>query len=291
MKNTRIEWADHTFNPWTGCQKVSPACEHCYAESWAKRSGIVEWGPGKPRRRTRPDLWRGPLRWDRDAEARGIRPRVFTVSLGDWLDPEVPIDWLADFLALVGATPNLDWLLLTKRPHLFTSRIGRVACRDGLGAGLAARWIEGRAPSNVWVGTTVENQRYANERMPQLFKIPAVVQFLSCEPLLGPVDLFAGCFGDRAVARDSDEPVRFGINHAGLRFGVDWVIAGGESGQKPRPMNPDWVRSIRDQCRAARVPFLFKQWGGVDKKAAGRELDGCTWDQFPQPARLAAPTP
>lgn len=192
-ENSAISWTDHTFNPWMGCTKVSEGCKNCYAErDFDKRRHLVEWGPGKPRVRTSEANWKKPLAWNRKAEKDGVRPRVFCASLADWLDPEVPVAWLADLLVLIEDTPNLDWLLLTKRPELWRDQIGRVVVIHGspylIGSEIASRWLNNEAPSNVWIGTTVENQKNAG-RIPHLLSIPARVRFLSCEPLLGPLDV------------------------------------------------------------------------------------------------------
>lgn len=304
-ETTKIEWATSTFNPWTGCTKVSPGCANCYAEALSKRTGLVKWGKGQPRRRTTPAYWRGPVRWNREAErarklwaqrgavgAPPARPRVFCASLADWLDDEVSVEWIADLIALVAATPDLNWLLLSKRPHLWRGRV-TAAWRDVLidrGAGtpekraaydMADRWLDGEAPANVWVGTTVEDQERADQRVPQLLAIPARVRFLSCEPLLGPVDLrgalavawqCSGCRGlfpdpwmkkcpacDRVDYWTGSHPFNPPGGQRGP--GVHWIIAGGESGHGARPMHPAWVRSLRDQAQTAGVAFHFKQWG------------------------------
>jgi protein gp37 len=270
MENTKIEWATHTFNPWIGCTKVSPGCLNCYAETlMAVRYGKVEWGKGKPRVRTAPDNWRKPRQWNKAAAGAAERPRVFCASLADWLDEEVPIQWLADLLGLIRDTPNLDWLLLTKRPENFADRLNLARKKNGTYP-LAweewlCEWLDGIAPPNVWVGTSVEDQARSDRRIPELLQIPATVRFLSCEPLLEDVDL---CFGFEAEL-DARR--------------IDWVICGGESGRGARLMHEDWALSLRDQCTAAGVPFHFKQWGGSDKKAAGRVLDGRTWDELPAP--------
>ena len=277
-ENSKIEWCDHTFNPWIGCTKVSAGCANCYAEAMMdSRLKRVIWGKGNPRKRTGEANWKKPLKWDSDAGKSGKRPRVFCASLADWLDDEVPISWLADLLDLIRSTPNLDWLLLTKRLENWTDRIMAVmahveghsnteedwrrvenSCPDtDLGYWLNEWFMN--PPSNVWIGTSVENQETADKRIPELLKIPAKVRFLSCEPLLGPVDLM-----------DAQ-----GYWVAPL---VDWVICGGESGPKARPMHPDWARSLRDQCRAADVPVFFKQWSG---KPAGRLLDDVEHSEFP----------
>lgn len=218
--------------------------------------------------------------WDRN---KRWRPRVFSASLADWLDDEVPIEWLADFLKLIHDTPNLDWLLLTKRPENWKERIAGVAehvCdSDHEGredaAWLADKWRSGNAPENVWMGATVENQEYADKRIPELLKIPAKVRFLSMEPLLGPVDLTAvkqtvapGYFGDCLQW--------YHRGHVHVRSNtpypkIDWVITGGESGPKAQPSHPDWFRSLRDQCQAAGVAYFHKQngeWLSFDQAAA-----------------------
>lgn len=257
MKNSNIEWCDHTFNPWEGCTKVSPGCLHCYAEARNARwngGQAPNWGKGAPRRRTSDANWAQMVKLNREAgklppadaadEREWHRPRVFCASLADWLDEEVPSEWLSDLLNLIRATPNLDWLLLTKRPEKFQSRLFTVALLGDIGGLIAEQWLVGRPPANVWVGTTVEDQTRADERIPELLKIPARIRFLSCEPLLGPLNIHAG----------EKRP-------AGYRGYFEWVICGGESGPNARPMHPEWARSLRDQCSAAGVPFLFKQWG------------------------------
>ena len=242
--NSGIEWTDHTFNPWIGCTKVSEGCKHCYAERemdhhWKR----VQWGPQGTRVRTSAAYWREPLKWNSQVWAqcevcgwRGefdggpcqgcqhplvtvgkyARQRVFCASLADVFEDRDELKpWRDDLFRLIEQTPNLDWLILTKRPQNVT-------------------WY---LPDNVWIGTSVENQRAADERIPALLKIPAKVRFLSCEPLLGKVNL-------RGWVND-----------------IQWVIAGGESGPEARPMHPNWARSLRGQCQAAKVPFFFKQWG------------------------------
>lgn len=243
-ENSGIEWTHHTFNPWIGCTKVSAACDHCYAEAWDRRFNGERWGPHAARTRTK--TWGNPVKWNRKAEAKGIRYRVFCASLADVFDNHKSIlpEWRADLWRLIRETPNLDWLLLTKRPQN------------------AARFIPpgllGEA-QNVWIGTTIEDQTEFDRRVPHLQQIPARVRFLSCEPLLGPIDM-------------------------GDMFGLDWIITGGESGQQHRSTDPDWLRGLRDQCAAAGVPFLFKQWSGRNQreiKAKGRALDGVVHDGYP----------
>jgi len=295
MKNTEISWCDHTFNSWTGCAKVSPGCANCYAESWAKRSGIVKWGG--PRRRTSASNWNEPRKWDREAQAAlaahsdecakdmsygqhvkpPARPRVFCASLADWLDDAVPVEWLADLLALIRATPHLDWLLLTKRPQNWGPRLNAVVLwsmeRD-IHIAPVMQWLTGKAPANVWIGTTVEDQQRADERIPALLKIPACVRFLSCEPLLGPVNLAIGDPKHRTAESYHSE--------------IHWVICGGESGPGARPMHPDWARSLRDQCAAAGVAFHFKQWGewaeGGNLTSNGQMIPDCLGSKKDDPA-------
>lgn len=328
-EQTNIEWATYTFNPWRGCTKVSDGCENCYAETLSKRNPATlgEWGPGKPRVLAAEAMWRSPIKWNaaaRDASRewhfekqhslergsvyqvpRPERPRVFCASLGDWLDDEVPIEWLWLLMDLIRDTPHLDWLLLTKRPENWAKRLGAGPVNT-----MVRQWLEGSPPANVWLGTSVEDQTTADIRIPQLLRIPAKVRFLSCEPLLGPVNFHSNHIKVATwnVGESFDGPRPLA--------GIHWVIAGGESGGSARPMHPAWVRSLRDQCRAANVPFLFKQWGEfipaghpltegmpiadtkllkghrfhddtlslrVGKKYAGRTLDGQIHHAFPQP--------
>lgn len=288
-ENSGIEWTDHTFNPWVGCTKVSPACDHCYAEGWAKRSGAVTWGG--PRKRTRESNWAQPLRWNLAAEKAGVRQRVFCASLADVFDNEVPPSWRADLFRLIRATPALDWLLLTKR-------IGNAD--DMIAAALSeAHLLTSREPlwpwPNVWVGVTVINQAEADRDVVKLQRLPVRGRFLSIEPMLGPIDLYRGGFNFLERLKSPSTGL---IYHP-----IDWVIAGGESGPGARPVDPNWIRQLRDQCSAWGTPFLFKQWGEwappvpadddvplgacegrmyrVGKKRAGRMLDARTWDELP----------
>jgi|ERR1041385_5072823 protein gp37 len=274
-KNSHIEWTHHTFNPWWGCIKISPACDNCYAELWAKRMGHQLWGRDSTRRFFGAAHWREPLVWNEQARIAARRERVFCASMADVFERRAELN--AERLRLwnlIESTPNLDWLLLTKRPQ----NIQKLApWRDD--------W-----PENVWLGTTVENQTEAEKRLPFLLRAPAVIRFLSCEPLLGPVNL------------------RAWFNRDGFHS-IDWIIAGGESGGGSRPMHPDWVRSLLAQCQSHNVAFHFKQWGHwvpaelmgpnlpvrvvefandapvemvrLSKKLAGRLLEGTTWDEVP----------
>lgn len=260
-QNSNIEWTDHTFNPWEGCQKIGPGCDHCYAETRNARfggGGAVNWGPGAPRRRTSAANWQLPKRWNAQAEAffaeHGRRQRVFCASLADVFDNAVPIEWLRDLCTLIELTPDLDWLLLTKRIGNVFERLIQARSHD---------WLAGRP--NVWLGITVVNQVEADRDIPKLLQVPARVRFLSMEPLLGPVDLERPMPGpdiDQGGGASICQPWM-------IQSGIDWVILGGESGPSARPMHPDWARSLRGQCEAAGVPFLFKQWG--EWKAAGSQ--------------------
>jgi len=275
-QNSSIEWTDHTFNPWWGCSKVSPACDNCYAELWAKRMGHQVWGVTADRRFFSDSHWNEPLTWNEDARTTRKRKRVFCASMADVFERRAELNSERVRLwRLIEQTPWLDWLLLTKRPQ----NIARMV-----------PW-EHAWPQNVWLGTTVESQVFAEKRLPYLLQNAAVVRFLSCEPLLGPLDLNTW------------------FRRTGFHT-IDWVIAGGESGPKSRPMHPDWAIGLLDQCTKEAVPFHFKQWGhwapvelaGEDilprfitlpherpvqmvplgKKAAGRRLEGATWNGLPR---------
>lgn len=321
---TAIEWADSTFNPWEGCQKAGPGCDNCYAEARnARFSGgqAVNWGPGAPRRRTSDANWKLPAQWQRQAAAfqakHGRRRRVFCASLADWLDNEVPVGWLADLLHLVRKTPDLDWLLLSKRIGNWRSRLE--AARDAmLNSHMIECWLRGMPPPNVWIGSTVVNQAEADRDVPKLLRVPAAVRFLSVEPTLGPIDLTNIPVGGGHGHHEFDPIITGNALRRADREAphLHWVICGGESGPKARPMHPDWARSLRDQCAAASVPFLWKQWGEylpvgqvrapgaemvvprtghawddgmtawrIGKAAAGRLLDGRTHDEWPEVRR------
>jgi len=282
-KNTKIEWAHHTFNPWIGCTKVGPGCDNCYAEAdFSTRRKVVQWGAGQPRKHTAPSTWAQPLRWNKEAERLGVRYRVFCASLADVFDNEVPVQWRIELMSLILQTPNLDWLLLTKRIGNAAGML-ETACR-AVHAGREG-WAD-NVPANVWIGATICNQAEAERDIPKLLAVPAAKRFLSMEPLLGSVNLLLPtrtwanscgtlacdhcCNGDRC-----DDPTHFARGRpdytrhcrcphcrgTGRGRPIDWVIVGGESGPNSRPMHPDWARSLRDQCQAASVPFLFKQWG------------------------------
>lgn len=301
-KNTEIEWCDHTFNAWAGCSPVSTGCANCYAKTLNHRYKWVTWGKDGTRHKFSQSYWKNPLKWNeetwkecpscgwRDCDAlvmtigrRDVCPhcegelidtkqRVFASSLSDVFEdrPDV-LEWRYELFSLILSTPNLDWLVLTKRPENIKP------FQDVF----FQKWGDA-FPDNVWLGTSVENQDAAIKRIPELLSAPAAKHFLSMEPLLGPVDL---CFPDHANP------------HKDLV-----VIVGGESGPKARYMNPEWVRDIRDQCLIADVPFFFKQWGSYYKtldadthskgellgagyyehaRNGGACLDGEHWRQMP----------
>jgi protein gp37 len=272
-ENSSIEWTTHTFNPWWGCVKVSPACKYCYAELMAKRYGHQVWGINADRRTLSDKTWALPKKWNAAAAAAGKRARVFCASMADVFEDRRDLDVHRQRLwKLIETTPHLDWLLLTKRPE-------HIASLTPWGA----EW-----PGNVWIGTTVENQKIAEERLPHLAALPAAVRFISAEPLLGPLDI-------TPWAHD-----------------LDWVITGGESGGKSRPSSPSWFVGLMDQCLGAGIAFHFKQWGNwvpqvqstetgrrkkavaddgttmlrMSKKLAGRQLGGATWDELPTPRTM-----
>lgn len=381
---TGIEWTDATWNPVTGCDKVSAGCDNCYALTQAARlkaMGSADYQTdGKP-----PTSGPGfgvamhahrldqPLRWTKPK-------KVFVNSMSDLWHPRVTEEHIAKVFAVMTLSPQHTFQVLTKRPKRMRAMLSRVGFRQQvrdlvLGAGGEAGWLipgqcvicrhattrhgqngcrstgcdcgsaSWHVPAsrtlwplpNVWLGVSVEDQRRADERIPELANTPAAVRFLSCEPLLGAVTLpslcACGCGCGETVAQAKGEgsdpgwlPRDLAEAAVGANLGVDWVIVGGESGHGARPMHPAWVTGLRDQCVAAGVPFLFKQWGewspvpeatehrretdsvvrrdgvvypitqagpwcGTDdatvrrvgKHAAGRTLDGRTWDQYPTP--------
>lgn len=266
-ENSAIEWTDHTFNPWEGCQKVGPGCDHCYAETRNARfngSVAVNWGPGAPRRRTSAANWRKPLAWNAaHAEffaKHGRRQRVFCASLADVFDNAVDPQWRADLFQLIEQTPNLDWLLLTKRIGNVPGMVPLPWLSKPFQHGpdptniYPAGW-----PANVWLGASIVNQDEADRDIAKLLAVPARVRFLSMEPLLGPVDLKLWRPAREDDRQDLDGYCDTFITAAGA--GIHWVIVGGESGPQARPMSIQWARELRDQCARAGVPFLFKQWG------------------------------
>jgi protein gp37 len=278
--NSKIEWTEHTFNPWWGCSKVSPGCANCYAESFSKRVGFKIWGQDAERRYFGDKHWSEPVKWDREAAKLGVMHRVFCGSMCDIFedrpgleDPRLTVFDLAE------ATPNLLWLFLTKRPQ---------NANDMIPSRWRAKW-----PRNAMLGVTIEDQPRLEERMPYIAALsvifPGIKVFASCEPLLSALDW-----------------------HDHWLEHFVWIIGGGESGHHARPMHPDWIRKLRNDCESRRdmgrpwpLPFLFKQWGEycqwsqttdeaavrfgaqpdraikLGKRDAGRLLDGRTWDGIP----------
>lgn len=264
---SKIEWTHHTFNPWWGCVKVSPACKNCYAEAFAKRTGNKVWGTTAPRRFFGANHWREPVRWDADAKRDGERRRVFCASMADvfeLLDGEMgqKLDAERERLwNLIDTTPNLDWLLLTKRPENIMTMVPE-------------RW-RSKLPDNIWLGTTAENQEEASWRIPELLRCPAVVRFVSAEPLLSPIDLAkwlghdegwhrwigrCGCDARRDPWTRCEACEAAGWVPAPCR-GISWVIVGGESGGGSRPFDVAWARSVIEQCKAAGTACFVKQLG------------------------------
>lgn len=291
--STGIEWCHHTFNPWRGCTKVSPGCTNCYAEKLSARNpaALGTWGPRGQRVVAAESYWRQPLRWDRESEAAGERRRVFCASLADVFEdrPELTVP-RCRLLRLIHQTPSLDWLLLTKHPEGIMERLqecasqedrdrsdnGRLGINDG--ACLASQWRHGAPLANVWLGVSIENQQYADNRIPLLLRTTAAVRFLSLEPLLEPVDLAA-----RGWLRGSDQAT--GVPS------IDWVIVGGESGGKNvRACDLAWVRSIVRQCQEAAVPVFVKQVGSRPKTATlslwFRDRKGGNPDEWPSDLRV-----
>jgi protein gp37 len=234
---TAIEWTDTTWNPVTGCTKVSPGCAHCYAETITlrfKRGGPFL--PGKATINVHPDRLKQPCSWR--------KPRmVFVNSMGGLFHEEVPFEFVSQVFEVIESCSQHIFQVLTKRPARMLE--------------FSEEYREGRSwPGNVWAGVSVENQYWADQRIPVLRKIPSSIRFLSCEPLLKPVSLDLS--------------------------GVHWVIVGGESGSKARPMEESWVLDIKSQCQDSGAAFFFKQWGGRTSKSGGRELVGREWNGMPQ---------
>lgn len=231
MSSTRtgIEWTDRTWNPTTGCTKVSPGCTHCYAETITKR--FHNNFPNGFQLTMHPERIEEPLHWRKPS-------RVFVNSMSDLFHEDIPIDFIQQIFDVICDTPWHIYQILTKRHERLLETANYLEWHD-----------------NIWMGVSVENQNYVH-RVDYLRQIPAKVRFLSCEPLLGDLQLDL--------------------------TGIHWVIAGGESGNKYRPVEVDWVRNIRDRCQAENVAFFFKQWGGRTPKANGRTLDGEIWDEMPQ---------
>lgn len=301
-ENTKIEWTDFTFNPWRGCTKVSDGCKNCYAETLSKRNPATlgVWGDQGTRVPAAESYWRQPFKWNKDAARAGVRRRVFCASLADvFEDNPAVIPARRRLWDTIDQTRHLDWLLLTKRPENFAKM---------LPWGYHTQYHPPAWP-NVWLGVTAENQEQADKRIPEMLKVSAAVRFISAEPLLGEIDLVRAIDVAIDINGQTECPAVDGLSQW-----IHWVIVGGESGPGARPMHPDWVRSLRDQCTQAGVPFFFKQWGEwaphypgdaweptdrtlfhyfsggpkvwrIGKTKAGRQLNGRMWDEFPAAAR------
>lgn len=244
-RKTKVSWAHHTFNGWWGCEKVSEACAHCYAEAFAKRLGRKLWGPGTDRAMQRQEYWQQLLRWNAAAKRDGERRRVFTASMSDVFEDHPQVGSARGMLfRYVELCHWLDFLFLTKRPENIMSMVPH-HWRDGF-------------PQNVWIMTTVETQKWAEIRIPILLKVPGIILGLSCEPLLEKLDLSPWL----------DQ--------------LDWVIVGDESGPKRRPTPVDWVRSMRDQCIEEETAFFLKQLHIDRRKIENPILDGRQWIQVPK---------
>lgn len=311
VAETKIEWTDRTWNPVTGCTKVSPGCDHCYADSIATRFAGTKAFPNGFDVTLRHDRLADPLRWRKPA-------RVFVNSMSDLFHADVPDGFIWSVFCRMAVARRHTFQILTKRHGRMRSLLTRWAA-DGwiardhrMSWNDLSRYVVDSALPNVWLGVSVEDQKRADLRIPALLDTPAAVRFLSCEPLLGPVVLCRGCAADQPCALDR-----------GPGSGIDWVIVGGESGPRARPMHPRWARDLRDECREGGVPFFFKQWGewaptgahgvgGTDprrmyvgpaepfdccggaplgeeiarvgKAKAARELDGRTWNEYPAEA-------
>ena len=303
MGDTKISWADKTWNPISGCSKISEGCQHCYAERMSKRlAGRCGYDKINPFQVTlHPGKMHEPMHWRKPS-------RIFVCSMGDLFHDYVEEMDILTMFAVMAETPHHTYMVLTKRPkrmkEILTSRT--IANDVWL---MTATGINDERPiwplPNVWLGVTAENQARADERIPILLQTPAAKRFVSVEPMLGAVDLTQWI---------REVPVHPGLCFHGGRYGstpkLDWVICGGETGPGARPLHPDWVRSLRDQCKVADTPFFFKSWGEycfpsqllnngsksytdeedpskwsqwkVGKKNAGRLLDGQEWNQFPE---------
>lgn len=310
-ENSRIEWTEATWNPVTGCTKVSQGCKNCYAKrDWARLAampGTVYHGRAFEDVQCHPERLDIPLRWRKPR-------RVFVNSMSDLFHEDVPEEFIDRVFAVMVLSPQHTFQVLTKRPERMsaymnaTMRLLKINARIDTGREIVD--YGGWPLPNIWLGVSVEDQTTADQRIPLLLQTPAAVRWISAEPLIGPLDLdrtggldgyYVGGMIDFASCTDNMDAIPR----------IDWVVVGGESGPNARPMHPDWARSLRDQCITAGVPFFFKQWGnwlgaGQDgnpahrpmilncadfpllttKRAAGRQLDGRTWDEYPIDGRL-----
>jgi protein gp37 len=333
MKHSKIEWTDTTWNPVRGCSLVSAGCTNCYAMRMAHRFSK----PGLPyegltRMTNHGPVWNGKIMLVEEVLTVPLKTKkptkFFVNSMSDLFHPDVPFEFIDSVFAVMVLSPQHTFQILTKRPERMLSYFSDLLTERNDSRGTAVQKFQpefimdglGFPLPNVWLGASVENQKTANERIPSLLQVPAAVRFLSMEPLLGPVELH-----HTWLPSSIDPPIfskrQARVVNGWVGNGIDWIIAGGESGPNARPMHPDWVRSIRDQCASAGVPFFFKQWGEwapaldvpsdiswqritttelgsgtfdhcafirVGKKAAGRLLDGRTHDEFPSTSLVPA---
>jgi len=232
-QHTHIQWADHTFNPWWGCTRVAEGCRHCYAESldkWLHKG--AHWGVGRPRMVMSNSYWSQPLRWNQAAEKAGERRRVFCGSMCDVMDPAAPYSEVRALWDVIEQTPNLDWLLLSKRPDRYRPTFERYGC-----------------PRNVWAGASASTQRECDEACRHLQYLPSTLEFLSLEPLIEKVII-----PPLSLSRPGDRD-------EGIADRIDWVIVGGESGPGARACDTDWIEQIVDQCAGCGIPVFVKQLG------------------------------
>jgi protein gp37 len=281
---TKIPWADSTWNPWRGCSPVGPGCDNCYARHWGTRFG-VGWDKDADRVQGTKRNWFLPAHWNnkswvcgqcgafhivndwcRNCRTHGDpwhRRRVFSLSLGDWLDLQVPVEWLARMLDMVNVCKNLTWILCTKRPQNWNNRLSATCGLLKWDVGrreLVLPWLAGNPPKNVWVLASVENQETADERIPHLLSIPAAVHGLSIEPILGPVDVEPWFV--------ESEKCKYMLPKSSEIPSLDWLVVGAERGSGARPCNPDWIRSIVRQGKEAEVPVFVKSLGnGQDESS------------------------
>ncbi|MCP5074336.1 MAG: phage Gp37/Gp68 family protein [Rhodobacteraceae bacterium] len=302
---TKIEWTDETWNPVVGCSITSPGCKNCYAMELANRlldragshyEGTTERVNGNP-------VWTGkvenapqhiletPLHWKKPR-------RIFVNSMGDLFHEDVPIGWIEWVFAVILLCPQHTFQILTKRADRMRRTISALQSSDINDiCGTMMHWDDMPCRNdwplnNVWFGVSVEDQKHAEERIPDLLATPAAVRFISAEPLIGPVDLEGICNGFYFL--DALSGVKY-HDAPGAKTertpSLDWLICGGESGRGHRPIDAEWARSLRNQCGRAGVPFFFKQWGGNTPKAGGRLLDGREWNEFPAAASRVHATP
>lgn len=290
-ENSGIQWTDHTFNPWWGCDKVSAGCRGCYAETFSKRVGLKVWGGNATERRFFGDKhWAEPVKWNRAAEKAGERKRVFCASMADvFEDREDLLPHRARLFDLIVATPHLDWMLLTKRPHLVRHRV-------------PADWMANGFPANIWMGTTVEDQDSAEKRVEHMLDWPCSIRFISCEPLLGPIDLkniepyYVKPEHTGKPRSEFDPEIRLDSLRGHMKGPddmldrhIDLVIVGGESGPNARPFDLDAARRVVADCKSAGVAVFVKQMGERWARDTGthkQDSHGGTPELWPEDLRV-----